>query len=171
MSDPSQASAPDLITALLEADAAERERLLQTADRRDLETVLSALGHRRESAAAEVLSLVDVAVDDRALKKAARRELHRLQSSGVQVPARPVRAIEPAWFGRSMSISMMLNSLGFPIGSGLGGQLVARSLPAALWFVCVASLLGALLSLLLLRPASQAPIRPVLTATGATPDP
>jgi len=82
-----------------------------------------------------------------------------------------VRAIEPAWFGRSMSISMMLNSLGFPIGSGLGGQLVARSLPGALWFVCVASLLGGLLSLLLLRPASQAAARPVLTPTGATPDP
>jgi hypothetical protein len=86
----------DLVSALLDADAAERERLLRTADRADLESALSALGHRREPAAAEVLSLVDLTVDDRALKKAARRELHRLQSSGVHMPVPPVRASEPA---------------------------------------------------------------------------
>ena len=56
---------------------------------------MSALGHRRDQAAAEVLSLVEDAVDDRALKKAARRELHRLRSIGVQAPAAAARAAAP----------------------------------------------------------------------------
>jgi MFS family permease len=81
------------------------------------------------------------------------------------------RAIGPAWFGRAMAISMSLNSLGFPLGSGLGGPLVAASLSAALVFVCLGTLMGGVASLLLLRPASQAAASPVLTATGATPDP
>jgi MFS family permease len=78
-----------------------------------------------------------------------------------------VRAIEPAWFGRSISISMMLNSLGFPIGAGLGGALVGYSLPLALWLVCLGPVLGALLSLVLLRPASQPPPLPVLQSVGS----
>ena len=81
-----------------------------------------------------------------------------------------VRAIEPAWFGRSISISMMLNSLGFPIGAGLGGPLAGFSLPLALAFVCLGPLLGGLLSLVLLRPASQPAPRPVLHSV-TSPDP
>ena len=66
---------------------------------------------------------------------------------------------------------MSLNSLGFPLGAGLGGPLVAVSLTAGLAFVCLGTFMGSVLSLLVLRPASQAAVRPVLTATGATPDP
>ena len=82
-----------------------------------------------------------------------------------------VRSIERAWFGRAISISMMLNSLGFPIGGGLGGQLAARSVTAALGFAGLASVAAAALSLWLLRPASHPAGAPVLTASGATPEP
>lgn len=78
-----------------------------------------------------------------------------------------VRAIEPAWFGRSISISMMLNSMGFPIGAGLGGALAGYSLPLAVALVCLSPLLGGLLSLVLLRPASQRRPAPVLHPVGS----
>ncbi len=76
----------DLATALLHADAAERERLLRDAPRAELEAAVGELGHRRDPAAAEVLVLVESVVEDRAVRKAARRELHRLRSMGVFVP-------------------------------------------------------------------------------------
>ena len=82
-----------------------------------------------------------------------------------------VRSIERAWFGRAIAISMMLNSLGFPIGAGLGGQLAVRSLLAALVFACLTPLLAAGLSAWLLRPPSQPEPRAVLTPTGATSEP
>ncbi|HEX6350563.1 MAG TPA: MFS transporter [Candidatus Dormibacteraeota bacterium] len=82
-----------------------------------------------------------------------------------------VRSIERAWFGRAMSISMMLNSLGFPIGAALGGQLVTRSLTGTLLVAGLTSLLAAVLSLLLLGRASQRAYPPVLTAAGAFPEP
>jgi hypothetical protein len=87
----SESESPDLIAALLQASPAERETLLRTADRTALESAVGQLGHRREPAAAEVLGLVDLVVDDRALKKAARRELHRLRSMGIHVE-QPVAA-------------------------------------------------------------------------------
>ena len=84
---------PDLTAALLAAEPAERERLLRSADASDLAAALTALGHTRQPAAAEVLVLVDLVVDDRGLRKAARRELHRLRSIGVEPPA-TVRATQ-----------------------------------------------------------------------------
>jgi hypothetical protein len=77
-----------LASTLLVAEPAERERLLRSADRDALAEVLPILGHTREVAAAEVLALVDDVVADRALRKAARRELHRLRSVGLEPPAR-----------------------------------------------------------------------------------
>ena len=62
------------------------------------------------------------------------------------------RATDPAWFGRTMSISMMVNSGGRPVGAGFGGPLVARSVTAALLVAAgfwAAS--GALAALLLRR--------------------
>lgn len=77
---------PDLASALLSADAAEREHLLRSVDPETLEMTLPQIGRRRDAAAAEVLALIDVTVDDRAVRKAARRELHRLRSVGIAAP-------------------------------------------------------------------------------------
>jgi hypothetical protein len=74
----------DLVAALLEGEAAQRELLLREADPAALEVALKQLGERREVAAAEVLTLVDLIVEDRSLRKSARRELHRLRSVGVR---------------------------------------------------------------------------------------
>ena len=82
----------DLAQRLLSADAAEREALMRTVD---LATV-EALGHTRQAVAAVVLLEIEVAVDDRSLRKAARRELHRLRSMGIEPPKRaPAAAPEP----------------------------------------------------------------------------
>jgi len=80
----------DLVAALLESEPAEREALLRQADAAVIEVALKELGERREVAAAEVLALVDLVVEDRGLRKSARREMHRLRSIGVQAP-QPVR--------------------------------------------------------------------------------
>jgi hypothetical protein len=77
---------PDLVAALLAADTAERERLLIEAEPGRLASAIERLGQLREPAAAEVLALIDSVVADRGLRKAARRELHRLRSIGVQAP-------------------------------------------------------------------------------------
>jgi hypothetical protein len=77
---------PDLISALVAGDTAERERLLRSVDPETLEMTFPQLAQRRDAAAAEVLALVDQVIDDKAVRKAARRELHRLRSVGVQAP-------------------------------------------------------------------------------------
>jgi len=51
------------------------------------------------------------------------------------------RRTDPAWFGRVIAVSMSLNYAGVPIGSALAGPIVSRSVPLALAF-------GALLSLM-----------------------
>ena len=79
-------ASPDFVAALLGAEPAERERLLGAAETSELEGALAELGHTREPAAAEVLALVDLVVEDRALRKLARRELHRLRSMGIEPP-------------------------------------------------------------------------------------
>jgi len=76
-----------LVDALLDADPSERGRLLAAADPAELQAALVDLGHRHVAAAAEVLSQVESSVADRTLRKAARRELHRLRSAGVEPPA------------------------------------------------------------------------------------
>lgn len=78
---------PELATSLLAAESAEREQLLRSAEPSALSDALQALGHRRDVAAAEVLLQVESVVDDRALRKMARRELHRLRSMGIEPPA------------------------------------------------------------------------------------
>lgn len=90
----------ELATTLLSAEPAERESLLRAADVEALAAALPALGHTREQAAAEVLALIDDVVADRAVRKAARRELHRLRSMGVEPPAHPratpqAQAVQP----------------------------------------------------------------------------
>jgi hypothetical protein len=86
----------DLAAALLAAEPAERERLLRETAPSDLAPALTQLGHTRQPAAADVLALIDLVVEDRAVRKAARRELHRLRSMGVE-PSSPVQVTsEPA---------------------------------------------------------------------------
>jgi hypothetical protein len=75
-----------LADALLAADATGREALLREAEPIDLQGAISALGQRHVPEAAEALSLVESTVVDRTLRKAARRELHRLRSAGIDVP-------------------------------------------------------------------------------------
>jgi hypothetical protein len=91
----------DLTAALLAGESAEREQLLRSAQPRALSDALQALGHRRDVTAAEVLLQVESVVDDRALRKMARRELHRLRSMGIEPPAVPetpaaVRTVDAA---------------------------------------------------------------------------
>jgi hypothetical protein len=88
-------SADELVETLLHGDPAERQRLLREAHTEVLEAALPQLGHRREPAAAEVLALADLVLDNRSLKKLARRELHRLRSMGVQAPAPSLATPEP----------------------------------------------------------------------------
>ncbi len=87
-----------LASTLLSADPAERERLLTSADPAALTAALGDLGHTRSTAAAEVLAQVDGIVSDRAVRKTARRELHRLRSIGVEAPpsASPLAAATQA---------------------------------------------------------------------------
>ena len=76
----------DLSARLLAAPPDEREALLRSADPAALSQAIQTLGHQRETAAAEILALIDDVVQDRALRKTARRELHRLRSMGVEPP-------------------------------------------------------------------------------------
>jgi hypothetical protein len=75
------------VASLLAAEPADREPLLRSANASDLTAALQALGHRRDVAAAEILAQADSVVDDRALRKVARRELHRLRSMGIEPPS------------------------------------------------------------------------------------
>jgi len=83
-----------LAATLLDAEPDERVRMLRAADASALAAAIEALGHTREHAAADVLALVDDMVDDRVLRKAARRELHRLRSMGVEPPVRSAPQVQ-----------------------------------------------------------------------------
>ncbi|MEA2623369.1 MAG: hypothetical protein QOH61_2279 [Chloroflexota bacterium] len=54
------------------------------------------------------------------------------------------RRTAPAWMGRAFAVSMALNFAGFPIGSAIGGVLVAHSLELAVVVGALASLFGGL---------------------------
>jgi len=85
----------DLASRLLAGDPAERSALLRSADATALADTIQTLGHHRETAAAEVLAQVEDVVEDRAARKAARRELHRLRSIGIEPPRPAVPAAPP----------------------------------------------------------------------------
>jgi hypothetical protein len=97
---------PDLAESLLAASPTEREQLLRSADPRALATALETLGHRRQISAAEVLETVDQVVEDRGLRKAARRELHRLRSIGIEPPARPVVSTAASDASRAATVAI-----------------------------------------------------------------
>ncbi len=60
------------------------------------------------------------------------------------------RRTDPTWLGRAFAVSMALNFIGFPVGSAIGGVLVARSLDVAVWFVLGTSVSAAVLTWLTL---------------------
>ena len=61
------------------------------------------------------------------------------------------RRTDPSWMGRAFAVSMALNFAGFPIGSALGGAIVAVSLEAAIALAIVAQIGAAALAQLLPR--------------------
>ncbi|MDQ6847927.1 MAG: MFS transporter [Candidatus Dormibacteraeota bacterium] len=67
------------------------------------------------------------------------------------------RATAPVWMGRAFAISMSLNFLGMPIGSALGGQIVARSVPAAFAVAVLVNVLATAVAVLMLRPGVRGP--------------
>ncbi len=58
------------------------------------------------------------------------------------------RRTEPAWLGRVMAVSISLNLSGAPVGSALGGVLLAVSVPGAFAVAALACLTGALATLM-----------------------
>jgi MFS family permease len=60
------------------------------------------------------------------------------------------RRTDPAWFGRAFAVSMYLNYSGIPFGSGIGGPLVALSLPLAFTVGAGFALLGAFSTMVLI---------------------
>jgi hypothetical protein len=76
----------DLANILLAETPAERLERLRQVDVAELEQAIPELGRQHILAAAEVLRLIDAVVADRGLRKAARRELHRLESMGIHAP-------------------------------------------------------------------------------------
>jgi MFS family permease len=65
------------------------------------------------------------------------------------------RAIEPAWMGRAMSVSMSVNAVGLPVGTALAGPLIQVSLVGAMAAAAGVLALAAALCPLLL-PAGAA---------------
>jgi MFS family permease len=65
------------------------------------------------------------------------------------------RAIEPAWMGRAMSVSMSVNAVGLPVGTALAGPLIQVSLVGAMATAAGVLALAAALCPLLL-PAGAA---------------
>ena len=81
-----RARAADLVSALLAADPPVWAQFVAETPSEDLERAIATLGQRREPAAAAVLALIDARRPERRVRKAARRELHRLRSVGVRAP-------------------------------------------------------------------------------------
>ncbi len=61
------------------------------------------------------------------------------------------RVMNPAWFGRSLAISISLSVMGLPLGSALAGPLLGWSVPGTLAIAAGLELLAAGLALRLLR--------------------
>jgi MFS family permease len=56
------------------------------------------------------------------------------------------RVTDPAWFGRTLAVSMSLNMCGLPIGSAVGGALAAWSLDAAFAVAAAVAVLAAVVT-------------------------
>jgi MFS family permease len=60
------------------------------------------------------------------------------------------RRTDPARFGRAFAVSMSLNVAGTPVGAALAGPLIAWSLAGAFWAAVAVTLVGAVLTLLVI---------------------
>ena len=61
------------------------------------------------------------------------------------------RRTDPAWLGRAFAVSMALNYAGFPVGSALGGVIVAQSVGLAFGLAAVMEGLAALITIRYIR--------------------
>lgn len=80
--------------SLAAADESQRARLLAELPADTLAEAITALGRTRTEEAARALRQMDEQLADKALRKAARRELHRLEAVGVHLP--PPEPVAPA---------------------------------------------------------------------------
>ena len=103
----------------------------------DLATI-EALGHTRETAAAAILLELEDLVEDRALRKAARRELHRLRSIGIQPPTRAaqVEAVAAQRESKTLPVSEAWASDIDPTGSRALWLLADKPL-GGVWFAAL----------------------------------
>lgn len=69
------------------------------------------------------------------------------------------RRTDPAWLGRVLAVSMSFNMSGLPLGSALGGILVAHSAPLAFAVAALASVLAAITAWLLVPAAHEDPAK------------
>src|SRR5437870_2298608 len=58
------------------------------------------------------------------------------------------RRTDPAWLGRAFAVSMSLNFVGFPVGSGLGGAIVPLSIELALGLAVTLNVVAAVITFL-----------------------
>ena len=68
------------------------------------------------------------------------------------------RRTDPAWFGRAFAVSMSLNMLGQPVGSALSGPLFERSLALPFLFAAAISVVGAVVTMLVIPARERAPV-------------
>lgn len=73
------------------------------------------------------------------------------------------RRTAPAWLGRAFAVSMSLNYVGVPIGSGVAGTLIGRSLDLALWAAVGMGALAAVLAIVVIPARDQQAEVPVTT--------
>ncbi len=77
----------DLASRLLSSAPAQWPELIREVRGEDLSAAVSRLGRVRAPAAAGALAAIDALASDRSVRKAARRELHRLRTAGIEPPS------------------------------------------------------------------------------------
>ena len=74
------------------------------------------------------------------------------------------RAVDPAWYGRAIAVSMTLNSSGGALGGGLGGVLAQASPEMAIGVAALVAVAGACLALVIPQSRPTGPSSPRRTA-------
>jgi predicted MFS family arabinose efflux permease len=71
------------------------------------------------------------------------------------------RRTDPGWLGRAFTVSMAMNFIGVPVGSALGGPVLAVSVTGAFLLMALANVAGALLVLVIpsqVEPTDRHPL-------------